>query len=119
MAETTAERERPVAEHSDRAVSGSVRGDSVDPGMPASTEDRFAAALEMIASAVAVQAESNAKLATTFEEMGRQMFRLTGIISGAQKKIGGEMGKNVEQSKETNRKLAAELELVRQSRANS
>ena len=82
-------------------------------GMPASTEERFAAALEKIAEAIMVQAESNRKLAESFEKMELGMMRMTATIQGAQRKIGGELGPMVERAQETNRKLNEELQKAR------
>lgn len=84
-----------------------------DPGMSASTEERFVAALEKIASAVEVQADSNAKLAASFDAMTENMKRMTATIQGAQRKIGGELGPLVDRAKETNRKLNEELQRAR------
>ena len=87
--------------------------------MSASTEERFVAALEKIAGAVEMQANSNAKLAESFDKMEVGMRQMVSTIQGAQRKIGGELGTQIEISKETNRKLAEELGAVRSYNAHS
>lgn len=77
--------------------------------MPATTELRFAEALEKIAGAVALQAETNSRLCDTMESLSRNMKRMTSTIGGAQRKIGGEIEPLVAQSIEMNRKIAEEL----------
>ena len=99
-----------MAEHTDRAVSGSVLRGVAEP------DERYTAALERIAAAIELQAESNRKLAASFDMMERGMMKMVGTIQGAQKIIGGEAGKVVEKSKAMNRKLAAEMQRVRESR---
>ena len=77
--------------------------------MPVTTEERFASVLERLAVAVELQAESNAKLAETFESMGRNMKRMTATIQGAQRKIGDQLGPIIERSKATQTALADEI----------
>jgi hypothetical protein len=90
-----------------------------DDGMDLPTELRFASALEKIAQATLTQAESNAKLAETFVEMGKSMEQMTRTIQGAQRKIGGEMGHVIDKSKLTLGKLNEELEAARRANAKS
>ena len=82
-------------------------------GMNESTEERLVMALERISSAVVMQAESNAKLAEAFGKMERGMMRMVGTISGAQRKIGGELGAVIERGKAVNRELAIEHDRLR------
>ena len=87
--------------------------------MPAATEERFATVLEKLAGAIVLQSESNAKLAQTFEDMGRNMARMTATIQGAQRKIGNEINPIIDQSKAMNRKLAEEIKRVKAGHADS
>jgi len=53
--------------------------------------------------------------ANTSEHLAQRMDKLTTVITGAQRKIGGEIGAVIEKSKETLVKLEAEREEVRRA----
>lgn len=64
--------------------------------------------------AVAVQADADAS-----NKMAEQVKGLRGVITGAQRKIGGEMGAVIEKSKQTLAKLEAEREEVRDAASST
>jgi hypothetical protein len=60
--------------------------------------------------------ESDAKAS---DAMAEQVRKLRGVITATQRKIGGELGPVIDQSKETLRKLNAEREEVRRARGEA
>lgn len=87
--------------------------------MLAGVIERNTGAMERVCSAVDKNAEMIAENATKNIELAKGMNKMVAVITGAQRKIGGELGPLIEKSKETLGKLNSEREEIRNARSET
>ena len=120
MAGSERGREREVAEHSSGDLPGAVPSVSVlNEDVPElSLAEQLMGVLERNTEAITRMAAASERAADANDSMSTEIRYLRGIINGAQKMVGGELGKNIDQAKAAHAAMLVEADRARKSSAS-